>query len=235
MFFSNMRKSDNHFTFNPGPPLGLTVSVHLVLARNLGDALILPAFSPSSQSISPPKDLSSLFASPLLARVMVAAMRSTENSLHWSPPLPSVLPECPSAHVTLRCGNCQGLPAAAGMKVRPSSGPQAPTQAEPCQLLSLPLRAVLLPHWPSFCSSDGPSFLYLQHSSFPNGLPFHFIPQTSLQVDIISSGNPFLVSKAPSLHIPIKRCPSPSEHISAYNFIATPLIIYLTPISPTRP
>lgn len=41
-----MRKSDNHFTFNPGPPLGLTVSVHLVLAGNLGDASIPPAFSP---------------------------------------------------------------------------------------------------------------------------------------------------------------------------------------------
>lgn len=181
-----MEKGDNYFTVNPGCPLEFSVSIHLVLDCScslpshpsqhylqnispfcLPSSSLLPASHPGHGGCS--KDYWKVSSSPLCSsRMPICPCLSPV----WNPAGPS-------------CCFWDG-----SMTSPWSTGPHS---GRARSLLSLPLRAGLQPQRPSFWSSNGPSFLYLQCSSFPNCLPFHFIPETAL--------------KSASFHLVIPWCP----------------------------
>lgn len=141
----------------PGP----SPSCHSIQKPGRLSFFLLPPLS--LQSISPPKHTSLVFTVLHLHSCHPCSRhgwlpRGLLKSTPTGPlrcPRSSVLLTCPPAQVPLPLGNYQGLPPAAGMKVWPSPGPQGPTQAGLCPLLSLPLGPMLQPH----CSFNGSVFL----------------------------------------------------------------------------
>lgn len=219
----------NYFTVNPGPhPVPPDSSLPCCSSQKPREPLpflLLP------QPISPPKYLRyvSLSPSPLpppLFESQVAARRATEKFPHWSPPLPGAL--CSSGMPT-----CPWQPP--GINVWPSPGPQGPTRTAPCPPFSLPLRS--MPNHTDLLSvPDSVS----QSSSVCNALLSPDPPPLSLypsdlthRASIILPENPFLSRNALSLHIPLKRCPDPSEHISVCNF--TCILFLLLTWHPSSP
>ena len=232
-----MGKSDNHFTLNPGPPLGLTDSVHLVPARSLGDSDSSCTLTSHPNQFHlrniPPACLPPRFSSEswwllwdLLKILFTGLLLCPLFFQNAHLPMSLFCVETVRAFLLFLGWKCD-LPLAHRLPLRQSPAHSSASHWDLCfchtGLLSVPRMGQA-----SFiCNALLPQTACLftlslrLHSRWS-----HFTP---------AKWNPFLVSKASSLHIPIKRCPSPSEHISAYNFTFIPFIIYLTSISPTRP
>ena len=226
-----MEKSDNYFTGNSGRPPVFSVSIHLILDRNLGD---------SDSSCSLPSHPSQLYLQNISPFFLPSlSLFPTSHPGHggcskdyWkvssSPLCSSRVPICPchSPVWNLTGPSCcfwdesMTFPWSTG----PDSGRALPTPQ---------------PSTESWAPTTVAFFLVLEWAKFPLSAMLFFpkLPPFSLyywdltQVSIILSSNP-LVSKASSLHLPIKRCPNASEHISVYNFTSIPFIIYWTFISP---